>query len=469
MGRVGELAFFAAFFVGGLIGLALVLGFVVIPELRSAHEFVETVCVVKSKRIGESQHIVHVELPNPSATEEEPEEPEGSESESELAYRPEIRIEYEVDGRKYSTWTYDIAGVYSSDHAAQQVILDRFEIGKEYPCWYDPQDHKTAVLVRGFSWFGPLIALIPLSLLLIGGGGLLYGLFHLGKSAEHRAAVALRNQRRRERILRKSGLTPDGLGLENLPSVPRGVHIANSPGNTFPFRLPVSVLPAWKLLGLLAACLIWNGIVAICMTIVVQSFIDGQPKWAMGLFTLPFLACGVFLIWLLVKQFLISTSVGVTFVEMSSHPLMPGESYQFLLHQAGRLRVARLEMNLVCREKTQYQQGTDTRTESQVVFEQVLFSKKRFEINHGKPFEVQESFEVPEGVMHSFTADSNEVSWSIEVRGRVARWPAFTRTFPVVVHPPHGGDSPTIRLELSSTPAAHKPASRDLASMKRFG
>ena len=469
-GRVGELIFFATFFGVGVIGLALVLGLVILPELRSAREFVETTCVVKEKRIGQSQHIVEVEQMVPS-TEKKKDPPrdqaseEDEEQENSLVYRPELYIEYEVDGQKYATWTYDAAGVYSSDRESQQAILDDFRIGQTYPCWYDPHRPGTAVLVKGFSWFGPLIALIPLSFLLIGGGGLIYGLFHWGKSAEHRAAVALRNQRRRERLLRKSGLIADGFGAEKFPNVPRGVDISSSPGNTYPFRLPVSVLPAWKLLGLLAACLFWNGIVAAFITIAIQSFIDGDPEWAMTLFTLPFLACGVFLIFHLVRQFLVATGVGVTFVEVSAHPLTPGGRYRFLLHQAGRLRVDKLEAVLVCREKTQYQQGTDTRTESQIVFEQVLFCKENFEVVRNKPLEAQESFEIPERVMHSFVADNNEVSWSIEVRGVVARWPDFTRTFPIVVRP-HHDTTATIRLELPST---HQPVSSNLATMKRFG
>ena len=461
MGRLGEMVFFATFFVVGLVGLALVLTLVIIPELRSAREFVETVCVVKDKKIGEPDQATSI-----TAEKESDAEPR---AEGGKTYRPEINIEYEVDGRKYSVWTYDIAGVYSTGREAKQEIIDRFKVGETYVCWYDPHDHETAVLVKGFSWFGPLFALIPLSFLLIGGGGLVYRMFHWGKSAERRAAIALRTQKRRERLLRKSGLAAEGFGMENLPNVPRGVELANSPGNTYPFRLPVSVLPAWKLLGLLAVCVVWNGIVAFPVTIAVRSFIDGDPEWAMSLLTLLFIACGFFLIFLLVKQFLIATGVGVTFIEVSAHPLVPGNRYQFLLHQAGRLQVNKLEAVLVCREKAQYQQGTDTRTEDRIVFEQLLFGKKNFEVHRHHPFEAKESFEVPEGAMHSFIADNNEVSWTIEVRGDIARWPDFKRTFPVIVHPSRNAAA-TIRLEIPSVDKqSDKQTDKKLASLKRLG
>lgn len=442
MGRLGELIFFATFFVVGLVGLALILTLVIIPELRSAKQFVETVCVVKDKRIGES------------------------EGENGKTYRPEVLIQYEVEGQEHCIWTYDVSGVYSSGCEAKQEIIDRFTVGENYSCWYDPHEHGTAVLVKGISWFGPLLAMIPVSFLLIGGGGLIYGLFHWGKSAEHRAAVALRTQRRRERLLRKSGFGAEGHGTENLPNVPRGVDMTNSPGRTFPFRLPISVLPAWKLLGMFAACLIWNGIVAVPVTIAIRSFGNGDPEWAMSLFMIPFVACGFALIFLLVKQFLIATGVGVTFVEVSAHPLTPGNRYQFLLHQAGRLQMKSLEAFLVCREKVRYHQGTDTRTEDRVVFEQSLIREQNFEVHRHRPFEVKESFEVPQGVMHSFVADNNEVSWTIEVRGKIVRWPDFTRTFPLVIHPSRGAAT-TIRLDIPM--AEEKPADRKQAAMKRFG
>ena len=68
-------------------------------------------------------------------------------------YRPEIPIEYEVNGKTHVVTTYDMCGTYSSDREANQAMLDRFDVGREYPCWYDPLDHDVAVLVRGYTWW----------------------------------------------------------------------------------------------------------------------------------------------------------------------------------------------------------------------------------------------------------------------------------------------------------------------------
>jgi hypothetical protein len=37
--------------------------------------------------------------------------------------------------------------------------------------------------------------------------------------------------------------------------------------------------------------------------------------------------------------------------------------------------------------------------------------------------------------MHSFASEHNAVRWLVVVRGQPIRWPAFRRTFPVVVLP----------------------------------
>ena len=88
-----------------------------------------------------------------------------------MTYRPDIHIQYSIAGRVYETWTYDIVRAHSSGRAGKQKILDRFAVGRTYPCWYDPAHPETAVLVRGFSWLIYLFMLIPLTFKPSGSGG----------------------------------------------------------------------------------------------------------------------------------------------------------------------------------------------------------------------------------------------------------------------------------------------------------
>ena len=68
-----------------------------------------------------------------------------------------------------------------------RAILDQFRNRPRVRRWYDPLNPTVAVLVRGYSWFAWLLLLVPSGFILIGGGGLMYTLWHWGKSAEHRA------------------------------------------------------------------------------------------------------------------------------------------------------------------------------------------------------------------------------------------------------------------------------------------
>jgi hypothetical protein len=127
-------------------------------------------------------------------------------------------------------------------------------------------------------------------------------------------------------------------------------------------------------------------------------------------------------------------------VEISDHPLCPGKSCRLFLSQAGRLTVNRLAVSLVCAETATYRQGTDTRTESREVVRRELLDRDNFKIEPGVTFECEIGLDVPDDAMHSFTADHNDIAWTIVVEADVAGRPFTRRAFPVVIRP-QGGDS----------------------------
>ena len=166
-GNLGEAVFFAVLL---LVGCAfVVLGIVkwIVPEWRVNHGFVEAPCRVVEKRI--------VEVPGEKGP----------------LFRPEVKVEYEVQGVTYSPWSpYDVHGTLLSTQDEAQAAIDRFAKGEVYPCWYDPADPAAAVLVRGYQWWIWPALLIPVSFVAIGIGGLVYTALRLGKSEERRAAAA---------------------------------------------------------------------------------------------------------------------------------------------------------------------------------------------------------------------------------------------------------------------------------------
>ena len=50
---------------------------------------------------------------------------------------------------------------------------------------------------------------------------------------------------------------------------------------------------------------------------------------------------------------------------------------------------------------------------------------------------------VPDGAMHSFQADHNEVNWKLIVKGSVVGWSDYERVFQIVVNPVTNGHAPS--------------------------
>lgn len=412
LGTAGEALFFAVFFLLGCAGLVVMLTTLAVPEWRANHEFARETCTVRQTRIGEK--------PGDNAA----------------LYRPEVQIEYQVEGETYRIWTYNIHtirdGGYSTGQDDAQAVLEDFVPGEQYSVYYNPSDPTEAVLVRGSSWWVWLSFLVPISFILIGGGGLLLRIFTWGKSTERRAALA-----RQAAMI--GGLTADGGAEPGFPYVPVAANVTDSPGTKLAFRLPVAGSVAGALFVWLVVCLLWNGIVSVFVVIVIGSFLAGDPNWFLTFFMSPFVLIGIGLIVVFLRQLVVATGIGPTLLEISEQPLYPGQQCRVFLSQTGRLKMNWLELLLVCDEETTYRQGTDTRTETQRVYEEPFVRREQLEVAGGAPFETECEVTVPAGAMHSFKSGHNEVAWKILVRGSPARWPDFERSFRVIVYPGRNG------------------------------
>ncbi len=412
LGSVGEAVFSAVFFLLGCVGLVLLFASLVVPEWRVNHEFVQATC-----KVLEANQLV-----------EKP-------SEDGPLFGPEIKIEFDAggDGPISTCSHYDIHGAFSSQRANAQAILDRFKENEHYPCWYDPEDPYTVVLAQGSRWWIWLAFTVPVSFIVLGAGGLIHTFLHWGKSAERRASLAQRAGQR-ERDFFAAGNNID----RRFPTVPEGADMTNSPGTKLKFRLPMATSPGWALFGILAFCIVWNGIVALFIATAIRSFVagesDGKP-WLLTLFIIPFAAIGVWAIVALLRQLLVTTGIGPTLVEISEHPLHPGGQYRAFLSQSGWLTVKSLRVSLICEEVATYRQGTDTRTETREVRNIELFRRDGFEIHGGAPFEADIELSVPDDAMHSFAADHNEIVWTLVVEGDASDWPNFRRAFSVMIRP----------------------------------
>ena len=413
LGNLGEALFFGIFFVVGCAALAYMLVVLVWPEWRANRQFEPAICVIVDKRPGKKP-----------ATEVEP-----------AVFRPEFQVRYVAGDRQYlADGVYDVTNLYSPDEDKVKAILAGFEIGQKYPCWYDPINPGRVVLVQGYTGWLFVALLIPLSFMIIGGGRMIYALAHWNQSDERRSVS---DQRAAQLDLFE--VEPDN---RDFPTVPADSHFTNSPGTTLAYRLPISTTTTWRLLAAAVACLLWNALVAIFIVMAVAGLARGKPEWLLIGLLIPFVAGGVGLVVYLVRQILITTGVGPTRLEISEHPLAPGKPYEIFLSQAGRLTMQSLEVWLACDERATYRQGTDTRTETRRVFEDRCFVRENFQILQGLPFESRCRVQVPEGAMHSFAANFNEVSWKLVVKGNVDGWPPYEREFQIVVNPDANGHHP---------------------------
>lgn len=220
-----------------------------------------------------------------------------------------------------------------------------------------------------------------------------------------------------------------------LPAVPPIDAVVDSPGVRLSYRLPSDAVSGQLSLALAAVAVIWNSLVAGFVIQVVRQHWAGQPNWLLTWLVVPFVFAGAWTIYALVRQILLTSGTGTTLLEISDHPLHPGYRYEAFLSQTGRLHVRWFQVQLVCEEQATFQQGTDTRTATAVVYRETVFSERKFAIPPGGAFETHISINIPRSAMHSFTAPHNAVSWMLVVRGRMARWPEFERRFPLYVYP----------------------------------
>ena len=147
------------FLVGGVLGGV---GYFAIlrPEMEVDRSFVEGRCEIIGKELIEEERRSRSSA-KPGSTKRR------------TYYRPEFHIRYEVSGSPLEARAWRIVKSSSRSETSQRQVLDRFEVGKTYPCWYDPADPSRVVLEKGISIGGILFTGIGGLFVLIGAFGIL--------------------------------------------------------------------------------------------------------------------------------------------------------------------------------------------------------------------------------------------------------------------------------------------------------
>jgi len=405
---LGQTVLFALLFVVGIVFLVAVLWYQFLPEWRVIRNYQRTTCVVRDARLGQDPNDVD-------------------------RHRPEIQIEYEVDGHGYTIWTYDArfhsGRGYAPGSQRQRQILDKFVVGQEYPCWFDPKVPDRAILVHGFDWTTWVMLLLPVSFIVIGGSRVGYIGITWGKSTE-RKAVLVQRASQLELFEPETDYQDD-----SYPAVPEATDLTNSPGVRLKYRLPIERSPTWRMIISGMVFMVVTAVTALFLDIAIQTHVANNPDWLLTLFAGSWLIVSAAALSYFLRQIVINMRAGLTIVEIQSHPLYPGRQYDLFLSQTGRLQLHWIEMSLCCEEIATYRQGTNTRTARKRVFWQLLLRRENVEVRQNTPLEEQLSLSVSANAMHSFKAMHNEVHWQLVVRGKAEGMPAFKRQFPVHIYP----------------------------------
>ena len=406
-GSLGEGAFHAVVFCAGLLFGGLLLSGVAVPEWRINHDFLATPCRV----VGTGLVRRTVEDPPGTFT---------------ATWRPTLRIRYAVEGVEREAWSTSRPTAGSTDRAAVVARLAAWRLGTEVPGWYDPRNPDTVVLERGYNWWMWLLALLlPGALLGLGGSGLLRSVRRWGRSEE---ALA-------RRAAGTGLIAVPPIHAPDHPGVPACDDLVNSPGTVLRYRLPIESPANWTLLGLGLFAVVWNAVLVVLAVTAGLDLAGGRIDWLLLALLVPFLAVGVAGVVMFIRGLVLATAVGTTQVEISDHPLLPGGRYEVLLAQGGAGVLRDLEVSLELEEQATFRQGTDTRSESVVVWRSSIATRQDVALDPGSRYELRAAVAVPADAMHSFVSEHNAIRWRLAVRGTPARWPGFVRTFPVVVFP----------------------------------
>ncbi|MDR3476637.1 MAG: hypothetical protein P4M14_01230 [Gammaproteobacteria bacterium] len=110
----------------------------VLPNKRIAEDFHVATCVVTNKELVEKGGIIH-------------------------RFRASFLLTYTANDQVYRS----VASGNGMNHGlttnknGQQDILDQFNIGMTYPCWFNPENPRQIVLVQKHDWSSTLPLMIP--------------------------------------------------------------------------------------------------------------------------------------------------------------------------------------------------------------------------------------------------------------------------------------------------------------------
>ena len=324
-------------------------------------------------------------------------------------YRPLVHAAYHVDGVEHRSATYDFSGnVYSGGYEGKAEIVARYPVGAQTTCYVNPDNTAEAVISRDLSgsYFFGLFGLMFFLPGVIGMFWVLSGGLKSGGSS----SAALRTVR-----------------LD--PGAPFGVTNPQGDDAHGAIELKPRATPLRKLIGLLFASLVWNGIV---WTIAWFAVIRTQEReGCVVAFLALFALIGLLLIYSTFRQFLVLFNPRPR-LTLSPGSLKLGEVAYLQWRLTGATGGARrLLVTLEGKEEVRYRRGTDTHTETKAFATlPIVDSTDSYQMLSGST-----SFAVPADTLPTFASENNKVVWTIKAQLEIANWPDSDEEFEILVRP----------------------------------
>jgi hypothetical protein len=316
-------------------------------------------------------------------------------------YKAVVTFTYTYQGQEHTSSRRDFVDFFSSGYDGKAAVVAQYPAGSRTVAYVDPSNPSEAVLARSFS-----------ARYLVGLFGLLFflpGLFVL--------VSGIRGRRKRS----DAGLVTD-------PAAPFG--LTNPQGDVDgPVELKPQGTPLGRLIGMIFASLIWNGIV---WGIVLATFRDGnRPEGCLIAFLAVFGLVGLLLIYSTFRQLLILFNPRPKLTLSPGSLPLGGTVYLQWRLSGGTGGVRHLKITLEGKEEAHYRRGTHNYTDREVfALIQLVDTADEYQMASGST-----SFVVPADTVPSFRAEHNKIVWTVKAQLEIASWPDSEEDFEVLVRP----------------------------------
>ncbi len=316
----------------------------------------------------------------------------------------DILYRYKYKGTNRTCDDYSFNSTSSSGYDGKAAIAHSYPRGKKSQCFVNPVNPEEAVLVREGGTGMLLGAIFGGIFGLVGYGGIIGALFFMGK--KKRGTYYSRRTGFHDPIDEYNSQW-EIAGEQNIELKPKTSRFAQLAGSIF-------------------VCLFWN---AITWTIAIVIIASG--KLGPLLFISIFIIIGLGFVIAVFKQLLLLSNAKVKIIA-SSNVVRLGDPLAFYWAIPAKAeRISKLSISFVGVEEATYRRGTDTITDKNQFYNELLFETT----DYSEMLDGQAIFDIPETFMHSFSSSNNKIIWQLKVHGKIKAWPDIQDDYVIEVLP----------------------------------